>query len=117
MPPLGDEPSELDTGFTEATTQTISLTANDVEPIRHIIPQDRMEEENHYLLVITTSIRQLSLGSVGNNLGELSAAPPGGNTFWNPHMAAILSGLTRAVGYPGATVKELEEGCRNSPSE
>ena len=40
--PLGDEPSELDTGFTEATTQTVSPAANDVEPIRHITPQDGM---------------------------------------------------------------------------
>ena len=112
VPPLGNEPSELDTSFTEATTQTVSPAANDVELIRHITPQDRMEEENWYLVVIMTLIRQLSLGSVGNNLRESSAALPGGNTFWNPCMAAVLSGSTRAVGYLGATVKELEEWCR-----
>ena len=112
MPPLGDEPSELDTGFTEATIQTVCPAANDVETIRHVIPQNRMEEENPYLLVVMILIKQLSLGSVSDDLRESSAAPPGGNTFWSPHMAAILSGLTRAVSYPGATMKELEEGCR-----
>ena len=65
-----------------------------------------MEEENQYLLVIMTSISQLSLGSVGDNLRELSAAPPGGNTFWNPCMAAVLSGSTKAVSYPGAHHEE-----------
>ena len=109
VPPLGNEPSELDTSFTEATTQIVSPAANDVELIRHITPQDRMEEENWYLLVVMTSIRQLSLGSVGDDLRELSAAPPGGNTFQNPCMAAVLSGSTRAACYPGATMKELEE--------
>ena len=90
VPPLGDEPSELDTSFTEATTQTISPAANNVEPIRHITPQDRMEEENWYLLVVMTSIRQLSLGSVGNDLRELSAALPGGNTFQNLYGSCSL---------------------------
>ena len=84
MLPLGNEPSELDTGFTEATTQTVSLPTNDVELIRHITPQDRMEEENQYLLVIVTSIRQLSLGSVGDDLRESSATPSGGNNFPEP---------------------------------
>ena len=107
--PLGNEPSELDTSFTEATTQTISLAANNVEPIRCIIPQDRMEEVIWHLLVIMTLIRQLSLGSVSINLRQSSATPPGGNTFQNPHTAAVLSGSTRAVIYPGATMKELEK--------
>ena len=107
--PLGNETSDLDTGFTEATTQTVSLDVNNVEPIRCITPQDGTEEENWYQLVVTTSIRQLSLQSVGDDLRELSAALPGGNTFWNPHMAAVLSGSTKAVSYPGATMKELEE--------
>ena len=107
--PLGNEPRELDTGFTESTTQTVSPTTNDVELIQCITPQDGIEEENQYLLVVTTSIRQLSLGSVGNDLRESSAALPGGNTFWNPCMAAVLSGSTRAISYPSATIKDLEE--------
>ena len=41
-PPLGNEPSELDTGFTEATTQTASLAMSDVEPTGHITPTDGM---------------------------------------------------------------------------
>ena len=88
VPPLGDEPSKLDTSFTEATTQTISPAANDVELIRHITPQNRIEEENQYLLVIMNSIKQLSLGSVGNDLRELSAAPLerilSGTHIWQP---------------------------------
>ena len=101
-------PSELDNGFTEATTQSVSLAISNAEPIRCITSQDRMEEENWYLLVIMTSIRQLSLGSVGDDLRDLSAAQPGRNTFQNPCMAAVLSGSIRVVGYPGATMKELE---------
>ena len=109
-PPLGNEPGELDTSFTEATTQTASPTMSDVEPTGCITPLDGMEEENGYMLVITASIRQHNLGSAGNNLGESSTAPPGGGTFQNPCMAAGLSGSTRrAVGYQGATMMELEE--------
>ena len=80
-----------------------------VEPIRHITPLDGMEEENKHLLVITASIRQLSLGSASDDLRESSTALPGGDTFWNPCMVAVLSGSTRAVSYQGATMKELEE--------
>ena len=106
--PLGDEPSELDTGFTEATTQTTSPAVSCVL-LRHITPLDGTEEENWYLLVVTTLISQLNLGSASNNLGESSAIPPGGDTFQNPCMAAVLSGSARVVGYQGATMKELEE--------
>ena len=109
VPPLGIEPSELDTGFTEAATQTTSLAASCIELLRHVTPPDGIEEENWYLLVVTTLIRQLNLGSTGVDLRELSTAMPGGDTFQNPYMAAVLSGSTRAVGYQGATVKELEE--------
>ena len=107
--PLGDEPSELDTGLIEATTQTASLAMSYVELLRHITPLDGMEEENQYLLVITTSRRQLNLESAGNDFGESSTAPPGGDNFWNPHMTAVFSGSTRVVSYQGATMKELEE--------
>ena len=40
-----------------------SLAMTDVELTRHITPPDRTEEENWYALVITTSIRQLNLGT------------------------------------------------------
>ena len=79
------------------------------ELVRCITPLDGTEEENHYLLVITTSIRQLSLVSAGNDLGESSTAPPGGDTFWDPHMVAVPSGSTRVVSYQGTIMKELEE--------
>ena len=111
VPPLGDEPGELDTSFTEATTQTASPAMSNVKLMRHITPPDGMEEENQYLLVITASIRQLNLGSAGIDIRESSTAPPGGDTFQNSHMAAVLSGSTRAVSYQGATMRELEEWC------
>ena len=110
VPPLGDKPSEHDTSFTEATTQTASLAMSDAELTGCITLPDRMEEENWYVLVITTSIRQLNLESANNNLGESSTAPPGRDTFQNPCMVAVLSGSTRrAVSYQGTIVKDLEE--------
>ena len=113
VPPLGDEPSKHDAGFTEATTQTASPVMSDAEVTGHITLPDRTEEENWYVLVITAWIRQLNLGSVNNNLGESSTAQPGRDNFQNPCMAAVLSGSTRrAVSNQGATVKELEEWCR-----
>ena len=109
MPPLGNEPSKPDTGFTEATTQTIFLATTDAEPIRCTTPLVGMKGENWYLLVVTTSIGQLSLESAGNGLEGSSTAPHGGDTFQNPQMAAVLTASTRAVSYGGATMKELEE--------
>ena len=109
--PLGDQPSGVDTGFTEATTQTASPATTKVDTTRCITPLFGTERENWYLLVVTTSIEQLSLGPSGNNIKKSSTAPPQGNTFQNPQMAALLSGSTRAVGYGGATMKELEEWC------
>ena len=108
-PPLGNEPSEPDTSFTEATTQTISPAMTDAEPIRHTTPMVGMKGENWYLLVITTSIGQLGLESASNSLKGSSTAPHGGGTFCNPQMVAVLSASTRVVGYGDATVKELEE--------
>ena len=78
---LGDEPSEPDTSFTEATTQTISPAVTDAEPIRHTTPPVGMEGENQYLLVLTASIGQLSLESAGNGLEGSSTALHGGDTF------------------------------------
>ena len=109
MLPLGDEPSESDTGFTEATTPTISLTMTDAEPSRHTTPPVGMEGENWYLLVITALIGQLSLESASNGLEGSSAALHGGDTFQNPRMAAVLSTSTRTVSYGSATMKDQEE--------
>ena len=69
----------------------------------------RMESENWYLQVVTTSIDQLSLGPGGNNLEKSSTALSRGNTSQNPQMAAVLSGPTQAIGYGGATMKQLED--------
>ena len=109
MPPLGEESSGLDTSFTEATTQTTSPAATDMDTVSHGNPPFGMESKTQYLLVITTSIEQLSLGPSGDNLERLSTAPSRGNTFQNPWMAAVFSGSTRAVNYQGATVRELED--------
>ena len=57
VPPLGDQSSEHDTSFMEATTQTASPAMSDVELTGHITPPDRMEEENQYVPVITALIR------------------------------------------------------------
>ena len=109
IPPLGNEPSKPNTGFTEATTQTVSPATTDAEPIRHTTPPVGTEGENQYLLVVTTFIGQLSLEPASNGLEGSSAAPHGGDTFQNPQMAAVLSASTRVIGYGGATMKELEE--------
>ena len=110
VPQLGNKPSEHDTGFTEATTQTASPAMSHAELTGCITPLDRMEEENWYVLSVTALIRQLNLGSANNDFGESSTALPGRDSFQNPHMAAILSGSTRrAVSYQGANVKQLVE--------
>ena len=88
--PLGDKPSEFDTSFTEATTQTVPLPQIDVKPIRHITPPVGMEGENWYLLVVTTSIEQLSLESTSNGPEESSTAPHRGDSFQNPQMASCF---------------------------
>ena len=93
----------------EATTQTSSPAMSGVEPTRPITPLDRMEE-NWYVLVITFLIRQLNLETTGVDLGELVTALPGRGDFWNPCMAAVLSGpARRAISGQGTIVKELEE--------
>ena len=80
MPPLGAEPGKPNTGFTEATTQTVSPAATDTEPVRHTTPPVGTEGEIWYLLVVTTLIGQLNLESTGNGLKGSSTAPCGGDT-------------------------------------
>ena len=70
---------------------------------------DGMEEENQYVLVVTTSIRQLNLETTGIVHREIVTASPGRSVFQNPHMVAVLSGpARRAISDKGAIVKELE---------
>ena len=73
------------------------------------LPPSGTERENWYLLVITASVEQLSLGPGGNNPERSTTDLPRGNTFQNPPMAAIFSGSTRVVSYGGAIIKELKE--------
>ena len=74
------------------------------------VPSHHLEHrENWYLLVITTSVEQLSLGPGSDNPERSTTDSTRGNTFQNPWMAAIFSGSTRAVSYGGNTVKELKE--------
>ena len=65
----------------EATTQTTSPAMSGVELTRPITPPDRTEEENFYVLVITTLIRQLNLDTMCVDLGELVTASPGRGAF------------------------------------
>ena len=109
MLPLVNKHGKPNTGFTEASTQTISQATTNAESVRYTTPPVGMEGENWYLLVVTASIQQLSLESAGNGLEGSLTALHGGDTFQNPEMAAVLLGSTRAVSYGGATVKELEE--------
>ena len=81
----------------EATTQTASPTMSRVELTRPITPPDRMEEENQYVLVITSLIRQLNLETTGVDLRELVTASAGKDAFRNPRMVAVLSGPARRV--------------------
>ena len=92
----------------ETTTHTTSPVA-DEDAARCTTPPSGTEREIWYLLVITASVGHLSLGSSGNNPERSTTDSHGGNTFQNPGMAAIFSGLTRVVSYGGATVKELKE--------
>ena len=65
----------------------------------------RTEGENWYLFVVTASVGQLNLGHHGNG-------PEGSrseNTFQNPRMTATFPGSTKAIGYEGTTMKELDE--------
>ena len=92
----------------EATTHTASPIA-DEDVARCTTPPPGMERENQYLLVITASAEQLSLGPSSDNPERSTTDSHGGNTFQNPWMAAIFSGLTWAISYGGSTMKELEE--------
>ena len=79
----------------EATTQTASPTMSGVGLTRPIVPPDRTEMENQYVLVVTASVRQLNLETTSVDLGEMVTAPPRRDAFWNPHMVAVLSGPAR----------------------
>ena len=88
--PVGNQPFEQNTSFMEATTQTASPAMSGIELTGPITPPDRMEEENWYVLVITTLIRQLNLETAGVDLRELVTALPGRGVFWNPHRTAVF---------------------------
>ena len=103
LPPV----NELD--FTEATIHPTSPIIANVDTARCTTPPSGKERENGYLLVITASVEQLSLGPGGNNPERSTTNLPWGNAFQNPWMAAIFSGKTRAVSYGGTTMKELKE--------
>ena len=93
----------------EATTYTTSPIVDDEDTARCTTPQYGMERENWYLLVVTASVGQLSLGPSGDNPKRSTTDSHDGNMFQNPQMAAFFSGSTRVVRYGDATVKELKE--------
>ena len=81
-----------------------------IELTRPITPSDRMEEENWYEMIVTTSIRQLNLEITSVDLGVSVTTLPRSGAFLNPHMADVLSGpARRAISGQGAIVEELEE--------
>ena len=94
--------------FMENTTHTASPIA-DEDTAGCTTPPSGTERENWYLLVITASVGQLSLGPSGNNPERSTTDSPSGNTFQNPWMPAIFFESTRVVSYGGTTVKELKE--------
>ena len=94
----------------EATAQTASPAMSNVELTRPITPLDRTEDENQYVQVVGTSIRQLNFETADVDLGEMVTVSPGRGAFWYPHMAAVFLGPARRVfSSQGTTVKELEE--------
>ena len=109
-PLLEDQLGKQNICFTKAMTQTVSLAATNLELVRCITPPDRREEENGYVLVITTSIEQLNLGTTDGSLIELEAAPPGKDTYQNQCIVAVfLVPVRRAISHQGTTVEELED--------
>ena len=96
--------------FMENTTDTTSPIA-DEDAAGCTSPPSGTEGENWYLLVITASVGQLSLGPGSNNPERSTTDSPSGNMFQNRQIAAIFSGLTRAVSYGGTT--EGVEGVRD----
>ena len=94
--------------FVEPTTHTASPVAEE-DMTRCTTPLSETERESWYLLVVTASVGQLNLGPGSNNHKRSTVDPHDKNTFQNPWMAATFSVSTRAIGYGGATVKELNE--------
>ena len=79
----------------EVTTQTASPAMSGVELTSPITQLDRMEEENPFILVVTASIRQLSLETPGVDFGESVTASPQRDAFQSPHMVTVFSGPAR----------------------
>ena len=108
---MDDWPIGQDARLIEAATQTASTTMSRVELTSPISPLDQIEEEKWYVLVVTTSIRQLNLETTSVILRDTVTASPGRSAFQNPCMAAVLSGpvpARRVISNQGTTVKELE---------
>ena len=89
---MEDQPIGQDASLIEAATQTASTTTSGVELTSPITPTNQTEEEKQYVLVMTTSVRSLNFKMTGVILGDTVTASAGGGAFWNPHMAAVLSG-------------------------
>ena len=81
--PIGQDVSPI-----EATTQTTSTTASEVE----LTSPNQTEEEKWYILVVTTLVRSLNLEMACVILRDTVAASAGGGAFLNPHIEAVLQG-------------------------
>ena len=109
-PQMEDRPIGQDASLIEVATQTASATVSGVKLTSPITPPSQMEKEKQYVLVVTTSIRSLNLEMTGVVLRDTVTALPMGSTFWNPHMAAVLSRSIQVRGVisnQGAIIKEL----------
>ena len=66
-------------------------------------PSPEGEWKDSYMLVIISSVSQLTLGPGGNNLGR------GRNVFGNPQMVAVFPTPHQAICHRGTTITELNE--------
>ena len=76
----------------------------------HIAPPKWAKEEKWYILVVTTLVRSFNLEMTSDVLRDMVNTSARGGAFWNPHMAADLSGPIQARGVisnQGTTMKEL----------
>ena len=92
----------------ETATHTASSAAEEDMTRCATLPSGT-EKGNQYLLVVTASVGQLNSGPRGNGPKRSRADIHDENTFQNPQMAAAFPVSTRAIGYRGAIVKELDE--------
>ena len=89
----------------EAPPHPVSSPSGD-EAIWCTSPPPGLEQSDRYLLVITSSVKQLDLGLGGNNVRESQS---GRNVFWHPWMVAVFLPPWGVTHYEGTTLTKLDE--------